>query len=61
VDFVGGVVFALDGALKKTGRAVYVCSPVDIPLEELRVTALPRRTTVLDFGSAPEEAQQMAL
>jgi len=36
VDFVGGVVFALDGSLKKVGRAVYICAPCDIPIEELR-------------------------
>ena len=59
VDFIGGVVFALDGSLRKSGRAVFVCAPSDIPLEELRATARARPTTLFDnYG---EEPQQMAL
>ena len=35
VDFIGGVTYALDGSIKKVGRAVFVCSPSDIPIEDL--------------------------
>ena len=35
VDFIGGVTYALDGSIKKIGRAVFVCSPSDIPIEDL--------------------------
>jgi cell division inhibitor SepF len=62
VDFIGGVIFALDGSLRKSGRAVYVCTPADIPLEELRVTPQQqqRRTSLFDqmYGDEP---QQIAL
>jgi cell division inhibitor SepF len=60
VDFVGGVVFALDGELRKAGRAVYLCSPVDIPVEDLKADPHRRRTSLFDVG--PEEMpQQVAL
>jgi len=59
VDFIGGVVFALDGSLRKSGRAVYVCTPFDIPLEELRMAQQARRTSLFDMPI--EEPQQMAL
>jgi cell division inhibitor SepF len=60
VDFVGGVVFALDGELRKAGRAVYVCSPVDIPVEDLKSDPQRKRTSLFDLG-VDEAAQQIAL
>jgi cell division inhibitor SepF len=60
VDFIGGVVFALDGSLRKSGRAVFVCTPSDIPVEELRTQQPPRRTTLFDTFTT-DEAQQVAL
>ncbi len=51
VDFVGGVVFALDGELRKAGRAVYLCSPVDIPVEDLKSDPQRQPTSLFDLGS----------
>jgi len=60
VDFVGGVVFALDGELRKAGRAVYLCSPVDIPVEDLKADPQRRRTSLFDLG-AEDTAERVAL
>ncbi len=60
VDFVGGVVFALDGELRKAGRCVYLCSPVDIPVEDLKAEPHRQRTTLFDLG-AEEMPQRVAL
>ena len=35
VDFISGVTYALDGNMKRIARGVYLCSPSDIPIEEL--------------------------
>ncbi len=42
VDFVGGVTYALDGSIKKIGRAVFLCSPYHIPIHELQTDQPPR-------------------
>jgi cell division inhibitor SepF len=60
VDFVGGVVFALDGELRKAGRAVYLCSPVDIPVEDLKADPQRPRTSLFDLA-AEEAAERVAL
>ena len=60
VDFVGGVVFALDGELRKAGRAVYLCSPVDIPVEDLKSGPQRQRTSLFDVSSE-EMPQEVAL
>ena len=59
VDFVGGVVFALDGELRKAGRAVYVCTPVDIPIEDLKSDPQRQPTSLFDLG-AEEPLQKVA-
>jgi FtsZ-interacting cell division protein YlmF len=41
VDFIGGVTYALDGSIKKVGRAVFLCSPSDIPIEDMHEEELP--------------------
>jgi cell division inhibitor SepF len=35
VDFVSGATFALSGTVRKIGRAVFLCSPGGLPVEEL--------------------------
>jgi cell division inhibitor SepF len=39
VDFLGGVVYGLDGSMKKVARSVFICSPYDVPVEPLSITA----------------------
>lgn len=40
IDFVSGATYALSGSIKKIGRAVFLCSPGGLPVEEL---ATPQR------------------
>ncbi|MFQ6131399.1 MAG: cell division protein SepF [Armatimonadota bacterium] len=44
VDFLSGVTYALDGSMKKIGRAVFMCAPHDLPIEELETTQRPAET-----------------
>jgi len=37
VDFLGGVVYGVDGSMKKLARSVFICSPFDIPIEQLAI------------------------
>lgn len=37
VDFLGGVVYGVDGSMKKLARSVFICSPFDIPVEQLAI------------------------
>ncbi len=39
VDFLGGVVYGLNGSMKKVARSVFICSPFDIPVEPLSISA----------------------
>ncbi|MGI5816479.1 MAG: cell division protein SepF [Armatimonadota bacterium] len=39
VDFLGGVVYGLDGSMKKVARSVFICSPYDVPVEQLSISA----------------------
>lgn len=39
VDFLSGVTYALDGNMKRVARGVYLCSPSDIPIEELELSS----------------------
>jgi len=39
VDFLGGVVYGLDGTMKKVARSVFICSPFDVPVEQLSIAA----------------------
>ena len=39
VDFLGGVVYGLDGTMKKVARSVFICSPYDVPVEQLSIAA----------------------
>lgn len=39
VDFLGGVVYGLNGSMKKVARSVFICSPFDVPVEQLSITA----------------------
>jgi len=38
VDFLGGVVYGLDGSMKKVARSVFICSPFDVPVEQLSIS-----------------------
>ncbi len=51
VDFISGVTYALDGSMKKIGRAVFLCSPHDLPIEELEPTQ-QRADTLFDEPAA---------
>jgi cell division inhibitor SepF len=48
VDFIGGVTYALDGSIKKAGRAVFICSPNDIPIADLDEEEEPQPEPVRD-------------
>lgn len=39
VDFLGGVVYGLDGTMKKVARSVFICSPFDVPVEQLSISS----------------------
>ncbi len=39
VDFLSGVTYALDGNMKRVAQGVYLCSPSDIPIEELELSS----------------------
>jgi cell division inhibitor SepF len=36
VDFLSGVTYGLDGSMKKVGRAVFLCAPSHMPIQELQ-------------------------
>ena len=36
VDFLSGVTYGLDGAMKKVGRAVFLCAPSHMPIQEMQ-------------------------
>ena len=38
VDFLGGVVYGLDGSMKKVARSVFFCSPFVGPVVQLAIT-----------------------
>lgn len=42
VDFLSGVTYGVNGEIKKVARAVFICSPFDVPVEMLAIS--PRRT-----------------
>lgn len=37
VDFLGGVVYGLNGSMKKVARSVFICAPFDLPIEQLAI------------------------
>ncbi len=39
VDFLGGVVYGLNGVMKKVARSVFICSPFDVPVEQLSISS----------------------
>ena len=51
VDFISGVTYALDGHMKRVARGVYLCSPTDIPIEELDMTPRPS-SSLFDYEAA---------
>jgi len=52
VDFLGGVVYGLNGSMKKVARSVFICSPFDVPVEQLSLTA--------GRGRGPHEDEETA-
>lgn len=52
VDFLGGVVYGLNGSMKKVARAVFICAPFDIPVEQLSLSA--------GRGRGPHEDEETA-
>ncbi len=38
VDFLSGVIYGLNGSMKKVARSVFICAPFDVPLDELSIT-----------------------
>ena len=38
VDFLGGVIYGLNGTMKKVARSVFICAPFDVPIEHLSIT-----------------------
>ncbi|MGD9497937.1 MAG: cell division protein SepF [Armatimonadota bacterium] len=38
VDFLGGVIYGLNGSMKKVARSVFICSPFDVPVEQLSIS-----------------------
>lgn len=52
VDFLGGVIYGLNGSMKKVARSVFICSPFDIPVEQLSLTA--------GRGRGPHEDEETA-
>jgi len=56
VDFLSGVTYALDGSMKKIGRAVFICSPHDLPIEELEISRRPAATPFEETHEAPRPA-----
>ena len=37
VDFLGGVIYGLNGTMKKVARSVFICAPFDVPVEQLAI------------------------
>lgn len=52
VDFLGGVIYGLNGSMKKVARSVFICSPFDVPVEQLSLTA--------GRGRGPHEDEETA-
>ncbi len=46
VDFLGGVVYGLNGTIRKVARSVFICAPFDVPVEQLAIT--PARSGPFD-------------
>lgn len=38
VDFLSGVIYGLNGSMKKVARSVFICAPFDVPVDELSIT-----------------------
>ena len=38
VDFLGGVIYGLNGTMKKVARSVFICAPFDVPVEQLAIS-----------------------
>ena len=38
VDFLGGVIYGLNGTMKKVARSVFICAPFDVPIEQLAIS-----------------------
>ncbi len=38
VDFLGGVIYGLNGSMKKVARSVFICAPFDVPIEQLAIS-----------------------
>lgn len=52
VDFLGGVVYGLNGSMKKVARSVFICSPFGVPVEQLSLTS--------GRGRGPHEDEETA-
>ena len=39
VDFLSGVTYGVNGEIKKVARAVFICSPFDVPVEQLSISS----------------------
>ena len=52
VDFLGGVVYGLNGVMKKVARSVFICSPFDVPVEQLSISSGRTRGAHEDDESA---------
>ena len=37
VDFLSGVIYGLNGSMKKVARSVFICAPFDVPVDELSI------------------------
>jgi len=38
VDFLYGVIYGLNGSMKKVARSVFICTPFDVPVDELAIS-----------------------
>ena len=38
VDFLSGVIYGLNGSMKKVARSVFICAPFDVPVDELAIS-----------------------
>jgi cell division inhibitor SepF len=55
VDFLSGVTYGLDGSMKKVGRAVFLCAPSHMPIQEMQARTAYAALEAL--GGAPGPLQ----
>lgn len=53
VDFLSGVTYGLDGSMKKVGRAVFLCAPSHMPIQEMQARTAYAALEALGGAAGP--------